>query len=373
MLFVWVLLFAVCSAHYPLVKELENILTTNDHLRSLILESFALQGHGPDSSEPWTLEGLYDWFDNFTFFLPPPQGTWVYDSRLGATARTVPGREAMTSQIGMDWLRRFLLERGVFLWSTNSTATIPQWMTEPAINMSQYIVPEGGYTSFNNFFARHVKPDERPISDKDNNLVAVSPCDGLVDIYFNNIQSNLLMTVKEQELNVSTLVGDRELASLLVGGKGVLFYLNGFNYHRWHSPVTGRIIRLYKLGGIYWDDWQNSEYWNILHRGVAVIRTEEIGTVVMVPVGMVSVGSVIWTVEEGQMVAKGQELGYFAMGGSSIVVAFEPRANFAFSVPEDTVIRQGEKFGVAAPTKTRKPGAIKSQTKKRKQAKRRSI
>jgi len=128
--------------------------------------------------------------------------------------------------------------------------------------------------------------------------------------------------------------------------------------------VSGTITRLYKLGGIYWDDWMNTEYWNILHRGVAVIRTEEMGTVVMVPVGMVSVGSVIWTVEEGQHVTKGQELGYFAMGGSPIVVAFEPKARFAFSVIEESVIRQGEKFGVA--TTTKRPGAInKRRTKRR--------
>jgi len=311
------LLFVVCGAHYPLVHELENILTGDAHLRNLVLESFDQQGHGPDSPSPWTLEGLYDWFDNFTYFLPPPQGTWVFDSRLSATSRTPSGKAAMTSTIGVDWLRRFLLARGEFLWSRNSTSIVPSWEQEPAINISQYIIPEGGYTSFNGFFARHVKPGLRPIADRGNNLVAVSPCDGRVDTLFTNIEANQLLTVKEQQMNVSTLVGDKAIASLLVGGNSILFYLNGYNYHRWHSPVSGTITRLYLLGGIYWNDWMNTEYWNILHRGVAVIRTEEMGTVVMVPVGMVSVGSVIWTVEEGQQVMKGQELGYFAMGGSN--------------------------------------------------------
>jgi len=108
-------------------------------------------------------------------------------------------------------------------------------------------------------------------------------------------------------------------------------------------------MKLYKLGGIYWNDCCDTDYWNILHRGVVVIETEEFGVVVMVSVGMASVGSVLWTVEEGQVVRKGEELGFFAMGGSSIVVVFEGKANVEFSVGVEVGIRQGESFAVGVP------------------------
>lgn len=39
-------------------------------------------------------------------------------------------------------------------------------------------------------------------------------------------------------------------------------------------------------------------------------------TVMMVAVGAMMVGSIAWTVKQGDNVAKGDEMGYFAYGGS---------------------------------------------------------
>jgi len=58
-------------------------------------------------------------------------------------------------------------------------------------------------------------------------------------------------------------------------------------------------------------------------RKVVPIESEEFGTVMCVCIGAMMVGSIHMTVEEGQMVEKGQEFGYFAFGGSTIVCLFE--------------------------------------------------
>jgi len=44
--------------------------------------------------------------------------------------------------------------------------------------------------------------------------------------------------------------------------------------------------------------------------------------VLLVAVGALLVGSIVWTVKEGEQVVKGQELGYFAYGGSTVIVLF---------------------------------------------------
>ena len=42
----------------------------------------------------------------------------------------------------------------------------------------------------------------------------------------------------------------------------------------------------------------------------------------LVAVGAMLVGSIAWTCEEGQKVAKGEDMGYFAYGGSTVILLF---------------------------------------------------
>ena len=58
-------------------------------------------------------------------------------------------------------------------------------------------------------------------------------------------------------------------------------------------------------------------------RALIVIKNEEIGLVVCMPVGMIEVSSNILHVQEGDQVRKGEELGYFQYGGSTIVTLFQ--------------------------------------------------
>jgi len=58
-------------------------------------------------------------------------------------------------------------------------------------------------------------------------------------------------------------------------------------------------------------------------RKIVPIESAQFGRVMAVCVGAMMVGSIHTTVHEGQHVTRGQELGYFAFGGSTIVVLFE--------------------------------------------------
>ena len=54
------------------------------------------------------------------------------------------------------------------------------------------------------------------------------------------------------------------------------------------------------------------------------LQSPEFGTVKFVAIGATLVGSIVFTVEVGQTVRKGDELGYFKFGGSTNICLFEP-------------------------------------------------
>jgi len=58
-------------------------------------------------------------------------------------------------------------------------------------------------------------------------------------------------------------------------------------------------------------------------RKIVPIDSPIFGRVFAVCVGAMMVGSIITTVQEGDHVSRGQEFGYFAFGGSTIVLLFE--------------------------------------------------
>jgi phosphatidylserine decarboxylase len=49
----------------------------------------------------------------------------------------------------------------------------------------------------------------------------------------------------------------------------------------------------------------------------------QFGHVAYIPVGSVCIGSIVFEVEKGESFTKGQELGYFQYGGSTVVMLFQ--------------------------------------------------
>lgn len=71
------------------------------------------------------------------------------------------------------------------------------------------------------------------------------------------------------------------------------------------------------------------------------------GLVAVVPVGMGIVSSVNLTAEEGVTLAKGEEFGDFAFGGSDIIVMFEAAMKVKITAEIDTHYNQGKAIAIA--------------------------
>ena len=55
-------------------------------------------------------------------------------------------------------------------------------------------------------------------------------------------------------------------------------------------------------------------------RVVVPIHSQEFGTILYIAVGAMMVGSIILTCKKGEKVNRGQELGYFKFGGSTVLL-----------------------------------------------------
>ena len=243
------------------------------------------------------------------------------------------------------------------------------------MNRGWYESPEK-WSTFNDFFARRLSsPAARPIAEKANEAVVVSPADsapqGIWKIDKNSrFEQSKGVRLKSANFNsVNDILGK---GSAYVGqfANGVLThtFLDVNDYHRYHFPVSGTIKEVRTIladdaaGGItVWNEklrkyelqdqipgWQSIET-----RACVIVDTGKYGLVAVLPIGMSQVSSVNFeeTVKVGAIVKKGDPLGYFLFGGSDIVMLFQPQAGFELTAPAIDAnsyqhIYMGEAYGI---------------------------
>ena len=85
---------------------------------------------------------------------------------------------------------------------------------------------------------------------------------------------------------------------------------------------------------------------NVETRAIIYIRAddENIGTVCVMPVGMVEIAScnINKNIKPGKKVKKGDELGYFAYGGSTHCLIFEPNVIKKFTHKKGEFVPMGQ-------------------------------
>lgn len=109
--------------------------------------------------------------------------------------------------------------------------------------------------------------------------------------------------------------------------------LSSFFIHilRYHIPVKGVLSEPKLISGEYYTVnpmaiRSQLDVYGENKRVVSTIQSREFGTVSYVAIGAMMVGSIVLTTEAGQAVERMDEHGYFAFGGSTIVLLFEPGA-----------------------------------------------
>jgi phosphatidylserine decarboxylase len=199
--------------------------------------------------------------------------------------------------------------------------------------MDDYFVEPSGWLTYNQFFAREVKPGKRPIAEPGNDKVIVSPADS-VFVGKWDIDANSKVTIKGVTWPIAKLLEGSPYQDAFKNGVYTHSFLDADDYHRYHIPVAGEIKEVRKiegrvyanlirkadgsLGVIDGDTYQYNQ-----ERGLIVIDSPEVGLVAVLPVGMGFVSSVNLTPEVGASLQKGDEFGFFLFGGSDIVMLFQ--------------------------------------------------
>jgi phosphatidylserine decarboxylase len=226
-------------------------------------------------------------------------------------------------------LKSLSVKQGIKYDSPASAADIPGFIAFHHLNVNEIADPLDSFKTFNEFFYRKLRPDARPLDEPDNpgRLVSMADCRMMA---FNTVNQASQIWIKGRDFTVSRLLGPRyaSVAHKYDGGGLAIFRLAPQDYHRFHSPVRGRIGKITHIDGEYYTVNPQAirsslDVYGENVRQIVPIESEEFGTVMTVWVGAMMVGSIGTTVKEGEMVERGQELGWFAFGGSTIVALFE--------------------------------------------------
>lgn len=152
------------------------------------------------------------------------------------------------------------------------------------------------YANFEDFFVRKHKPGSRPIFNEGDDSAATVVADSRV-VTFNTVAATKELWIKGSDFSITELVMDTHLGKAFDNGAIASFRLSPQDYHRYHSPVSGRITLFRSVPGNYYqvDPIALRSDVNILtqnRRSYVVIETAEFGKVLFVAIGATDVGSV---------------------------------------------------------------------------------
>ena len=252
-----------------------------------------------------------------------------------------------------------LMRMPVRFHEPESAEDIPGFVEYHELNMDEALHPVSHFNTFNDFFSRRLKPDARPIHRPADAACAVLPADART-LVFSSVAQSQELWIKGENFALETLLQDAGLAGAFAGGALMISRLAPQDYHRFHFPVTGTVARITHIAGEYYTVnpvavRSGIDVYGANRRALCVVETAHFGRVCVVVIGATMVGSIVFTCREGAAVAKGDEMGYFAFGGSTLVTLF-PQGAICFDedlretalVPMEMLGRMGTSCGRAA-------------------------
>ena len=235
----------------------------------------------------------------------------------------------------------------------SSTKKIEGFVKQLNIDMNEAEKSISDYTSFNDFFYRKLKSGARPIAND-----FISPGDGKL-LAFENIADVHNFFVKGRKFTLKEFLNDDELAERFSNSSLLILRLAPNDYHRYHFPHKGTPSAMTKIKGDYFSVSPYALASNFTtvfcenKREYCILSTQEKGDIIVSPVGATMVGTIIETYKANSEVEKGDEMGYFAFGGSTIVVLIDKeKIKIDADILEntknriETFVKMGEKIGV---------------------------
>lgn len=229
------------------------------------------------------------------------------------------------------------------------------------VDMTQALIknPES-YPSFNSFFIRELDMTLRPIAPGANDIAC--PVDGTL-AQIGKIKERQLLQAKSFYYDLDTLLGgDKALVEAFTNGSFATLYLAPYDYHRVHMPLSGTLTKsMFVPGRLFSVNRMTSDIIpNLYSRNERLITLfdTEAGPVAIILIGALIVGSIqtVWmdkpvsrterTVETHTIqIAKGDELGFFQLGSTVLLLFADNKANWDLSLKPGAKLKVGQLLG----------------------------
>lgn len=338
------------TRHVPVVEDLVQLLQARPDLRA------ALEGaiRTADLKGIESTEAFLEHLDDLVTSVPTYPEASPKNRKVSYIIDQSPEDRLNRDDSFNAWMTKYVKARGEFLDTPASAAAIPSYTALPNYHMDDYVVEPSGWLTFNQFFAREVKPGKRPIAEPHNDRVIVSPADSTFAGKW-DIDANSKVTVKGVTWPIGKLLDGSPYQDAFKNGIYTHSFLNVDDYHRYHVPVAGEIKEVRNIHGRVYSNLirkadgsleaiDGDTYQDNQERGLIVIDSPEVGLVAVLPVGMGFVSSVNLTPAIGARLQKGDEFGFFLFGGSDIVMLFQNK-NVVIDAEIGKKYLQGQRIG----------------------------
>ncbi|KAJ5726788.1 phosphatidylserine decarboxylase-related protein [Penicillium malachiteum] len=250
------------AARSKIVQTLVDHIHQQDDWASMFQTAFAdCISQAPKYMEKYGIRMLNDYFDYMDSIL-----TWVPSKIATATQllervrlfyflfqqEAVRGLQMEVSPetthvplSGMsNWLDSYARSLGEFLGTPAALTpeSLATFFACPKHNLHEYIIPAGGWKTFNEFFARRVLPELRPIANPEDPTVIVSPADSAFQDSRPIDDFEGTVTLKGISWQISDLLKDSIFKDDFRGDIFVHSLLFPWDYHRMHSPLDGVVL-----------------------------------------------------------------------------------------------------------------------------------
>lgn len=260
-------------------------------------------------------------------------------------------------------LRKLSTRQGAKFDSPQLKRDIEAFVRFHRLDLSDFVESDiNKYNSFNEFFYRKIKAEARPIERPNDCRTVTSPADCRC-CAFSTVEEGTKIWIKGENFSLAKLFHGNfcnlqgtnffKASECSLG----IFRLAPQDYHRFHSPVDGHIKRILHIEGEYYTVnpmavRSKLDVFGENVRTLILIETEEFGTIIMIAVGAMMVGSIVLTKGEEDKVVRGEEVGYFKFGGSTILLLLE-KEKFLFdsdllnnsTSAVETLTRVGQSIG----------------------------
>jgi len=289
-------------------------------------------------------------------------GSLPLSSRAARTIWRIVPKGALSGAIGWaaaigipGWWRAAFLARFARLYGID--------VSEAERSLSEY-------AGVNQFFTRRLRPSARPVDPRPDTVVA--PADGTV-IETGVVERGQMIQAKGVFFELDELLADSGAARRLDGGAYSITYLSPRDYHRVHAPAGGAVIGWNHVPGTLFPVGAKSVGREpglfISNERLVTLIEGAAGLCAVVMVAAVGVGHITAAYdsdiathgkpfrrakirhrryETPRPIAKGDELGIFHLGSTTISV-FEPGRVALEPMPPGSAIKMGQALGRMLP------------------------